>query len=183
MEFVKEGKIIENKNTTISSAEKDLEEAFNADINFNDIVCFDVIDVTTQKVPLFITLIEKILKNTLVKHNGIIPQELAALYCSYVLMAIYKIDEITSKIIYFNKKSESEAEYIMASEKAKAVLTKDSEAARERWVQENSELYRQKKDYQYKTYAVLRYFEAKQKSLEKVYYLCKNFLSDTSTTF
>ena len=127
-----------------------------------------------------ITLIEKTIKNTLVQNSGKIPSELATLYCSYILMSIYKIDEIVSRLVYFNKKTSAEADYTMASEKSSAVGVKDTETARERWVIENSTIYREKKDYQYKTYALLNYFEAKQKSLDKIYYLCKSFIGSDS---
>jgi hypothetical protein len=181
MDFIKEVNI---ENKVIGGDERqELEEAITKEISFEDILRFDDIDITKQSVPLFITLIEKIIKNTLTKYSGKLPSELAALYCSYILMAIYKIDEITSKIIYFNKKSEAEVEYTMAQEKTKAVVSKESEASRERWVQENSSEYKQKKDYQYKTYSILKYFESKQKSLDKIYYLCKTFISDTQNSF
>ena len=92
-------------------------------------------------------------------------------------MAIYKIDEIVSKITYFNKKSSAESDYIMASEKSKAVGVKDTETARERWVIENSTSFKDTKDLQYRTYAILNYFEARQKALDKIYYLCKSFIN------
>lgn len=175
MEFVKD-KVTD----AVQEESTELEKLFNTDINFNELLNFDDFDVFTQKVPLFITLIEKTIKNTLVKNKGSIPNEIAALYCSYILMALSKVDEITSKVTYFSKKSEADAKFTMASEKTKAIVTKDSDAGRESWVLSSSDVYKEKISNQHQLYAVLKFFEAKQTSLDKIYYLCKSFVNSST---
>jgi len=178
MDFIGEKTISED----FLNTEKELENFLNSEgTSLLDFINFEEEDIFSKKVPLLITVLEKTIKNTLVKNKGSIPKELASLYCSYILLATERIDKLYCQLNYFYKKYEAENNYVMSEQKGRAIIEgRDSEAARERWVEQNSSEYKESKDKVFKMYSIFKLFETRQKSIDKLYYLCKSFISNDS---
>ena len=137
----------------------------------------DTYDPSTRRMPLWVNLLEKTIKKSLIQYAGVLPKPLASLYSTYLLEAIEWMNRELAKANFYEKKIASGVKRAMATEKAQAKINgKDSETARERWVLEQSVIYADAEEASNKAYAFLGYLKSRADSLTKEYYLCYKFL-------